>query len=341
MRVDCVRPVISWLAVVAIAAVSAAWASAGEHHPLGKPVAAERTTVEKVGGQMGALSRMSPAQREAVEAMTTLMSIVRGPEGAYRLHVQRMEQGSEEKPGRGQIEVIVTSEETSWNPEGVYRYLITAAESDPRGASYWVGIPCRPVDPALRAQLELPEGQGLLVSQDPAPDSPAARADIKQHDVLLKLDGRPLQDAGQLIEAVREARDRRELQLTLLRGGKQRVVKLKPAERPGIEVRILLKNPEVLKKLLKWKPEALTTMEYRAFRPGVFDDRVETRLSPLILDDLEVEKSRLFGEMLRDRKAEPEDRTGALEQKLQEVLQQLQELRKKVDSLDSQMDSQR
>ena len=49
---------------------------------------------------------------------------------------------------------------------------------------YWLGVECLPVMPALRAQLNLPEKQGLLVAAV-APESPAASAGIKQHDILL------------------------------------------------------------------------------------------------------------------------------------------------------------
>ena len=56
---------------------------------------------------------------------------------------------------------------------------------------YWLGVECLPVMPALRAQLNLPEKQGLLVAAV-MPDSPAAKAGIKQHDVLLRVGEKPL-----------------------------------------------------------------------------------------------------------------------------------------------------
>jgi S1-C subfamily serine protease len=46
-------------------------------------------------------------------------------------------------------------------------------------------------DATLIDQLDLPGGQGLVVDEVLA-DSPAARAGLRVHDVLLALDGRPV-----------------------------------------------------------------------------------------------------------------------------------------------------
>ena len=53
----------------------------------------------------------------------------------------------------------------------------------PEHGEYWVGIWCMPVPSALRAQLALPEKQGVLV-ENVAPDSPAAKAGIARYDIL-------------------------------------------------------------------------------------------------------------------------------------------------------------
>ncbi len=90
-----------------------------------------------------------------------------------------------------------------------------------------------------------------MVTRDPARGSSAANAGIKQHDVLLKLDGQPLKSVKQLMALASEAKNRRKLKLTLSRDGVEHTVKLRPGRRPGIEVRILLRDDDALKKLLK------------------------------------------------------------------------------------------
>ena len=97
-------------------------------------------------------------------------------------------------------------------------------------SDYWLGIGFRPLEEALRAQLALPEGQGLLVEQV-MPQTPAARAEIKRHDIVLKAGGKPLGEIQDLIDAVDAAKDGK-LSLEIIRGGKPVTIKVKPEKRP-------------------------------------------------------------------------------------------------------------
>jgi len=99
-----------------------------------------------------------------------------------------------------------------------------------RPSQYWLGLECYPVDDALRAHLDLPEGQGLLVAQT-APDSPAAEAGLRRYDVLVHADEKPLKSIQDLIDAVDAAKDNA-MTLSLLRGGKPMTVEVTPTKRP-------------------------------------------------------------------------------------------------------------
>lgn len=87
----------------------------------------------------------------------------------------------------------------------------------------YLGVSVAPVDPALGAQLRLPEGQGLAVVHV-APGSPADLAGIQLHDVLLKLDQQILIDPRQLSVLVRGFAPRDSVSLTIVRGGQQQVI---------------------------------------------------------------------------------------------------------------------
>jgi hypothetical protein len=97
-------------------------------------------------------------------------------------------------------------------------------------SDYWIGVGCYPVGEALRAQLSLAEDEGLVVGQVVA-DSPAAKAGLQQHDVVVRADGKPLRKLQDLMDAVDQAKDK-ELKLDVIRGGKQKQVAVKPAKRP-------------------------------------------------------------------------------------------------------------
>jgi hypothetical protein len=97
-------------------------------------------------------------------------------------------------------------------------------------SEYWIGVECYPAPPAIQAQLRLEQSQGLVVVHVAA-DSPAAKAGLHEHDVLLKAGQKSLGDVHDLIEAV-EASRQGKLQLDLVRDGKPMSLEVQPAKRP-------------------------------------------------------------------------------------------------------------
>ncbi|NLY01392.1 MAG: PDZ domain-containing protein [Rhodopirellula sp.] len=108
------------------------------------------------------------------------------------------------------------------------RTVARAAPSKP--PIYWLGVQCRPVDESLRAHLDIPDAQGLLVG-DVAPASPAAAAGIERYDVILSADSARLRIPGDLVEAVESAAGE-SISLELLRKGELLTTAVKPARRP-------------------------------------------------------------------------------------------------------------
>lgn len=52
----------------------------------------------------------------------------------------------------------------------------------------WLGVHTIPLSETVRAQIDIPEGEGILL-EFLAPDGPAAQAGLAENDVLLKLNG--------------------------------------------------------------------------------------------------------------------------------------------------------
>lgn len=84
----------------------------------------------------------------------------------------------------------------------------------------FLGVTTRPVMPELTAQLELPRGVGLVVTFI-EPDSPAAKAGLREHDVLHKLGDQLLINAEQLSVLVRTYKPEDDVTLNIIRGGKK------------------------------------------------------------------------------------------------------------------------
>ncbi len=137
----------------------------------------------------------------------------------------------------------------------------------------WIGVGCQTVPAAIRAQLDLPQGQGLFVEQVVA-DGPAAKAGIKEYDILLTADEASLAEPSDLVKAVDAAHDK-SVSLQLLRGGKAQTVAVTPSERPHDERGMPHRGPEqeAWQKWLEQMPKMpgmAGPMQFRVFNaPGM------------------------------------------------------------------------
>jgi S1-C subfamily serine protease len=83
----------------------------------------------------------------------------------------------------------------------------------------WVGISVGPADGVLRAQLRLPDGTGVVVTQV-VPNGPAQQAGVEEHDVLLSINDKPVAGGEDLDRILHSASpDGPPLRLKLLRRG--------------------------------------------------------------------------------------------------------------------------
>ncbi|HVC95974.1 MAG TPA: PDZ domain-containing protein [Pirellulales bacterium] len=113
------------------------------------------------------------------------------------------------------------------------RAIVLVDNENQPSEHYWIGIQLSETLPdAVRAQLELPEGQGVLV-EDVMPDSPAAQAGLKKHDVIVLAGNKALTNPQDLVDAVAQAKES-ELSLQLHRSGKKLTLTVKPAKRPVV-----------------------------------------------------------------------------------------------------------
>ena len=91
------------------------------------------------------------------------------------------------------------------------------------------GAVLEPISDALRTQLDVPAGQGLLVSGVRA-DGPSAFAGLKPNDVLLTLGDKPLATADDLTKHLKAAGES-PVPLKLIRAGKPLTISVRPIYR--------------------------------------------------------------------------------------------------------------
>jgi len=96
----------------------------------------------------------------------------------------------------------------------------------------WLGWELKELDPALRAQWQLPEEEGVLTVGNVAPQSPAAAGGVQPGDVLLTMQGMPAYSRARAERILFGLPVGSQIEIELLRGGHLRRVLLQLGEDP-------------------------------------------------------------------------------------------------------------
>ncbi len=116
-------------------------------------------------------------------------------------------------------------------PSNMAKLLLPQLEKGQKIRRGWLGVTVQELTPELAKSLNVPATRGAVVS-DVNPDTPAAKAGIKPEDVVVVVDGNPVDSSGALTRSVGFKQPGTEVNLTIYRGGKKQDVKLKLGERP-------------------------------------------------------------------------------------------------------------
>ena len=99
-------------------------------------------------------------------------------------------------------------------------------------SAFWIGVRGRNVEePVIRTQFQLAADMGVVVEQV-VPDSPAAKAGLRQHDILLRANGEVCQSMSQLADLVANS-DGKPIELQLIRLGREETLVVVPEQRPA------------------------------------------------------------------------------------------------------------
>jgi membrane-associated protease RseP (regulator of RpoE activity) len=101
-----------------------------------------------------------------------------------------------------------------------------------KAPKYWIGLGGAPItDPALRTHLQLADDVGVLVAEV-VPNSPADKAGLRQHDIIVAVNGEPISDLRALQKVVAEG-GKKPIELKIIRLAKEQTIKVTPEERPA------------------------------------------------------------------------------------------------------------
>lgn len=107
----------------------------------------------------------------------------------------------------------------------------TASGEELPSSDYYIGIALGELPEVAKTHLKLEHG---LVIDDVIADSPAAKAEFKVQDILIRADEKDITQPADIIKAVDEAKER-EMRVIVLRGGNELTLKVTPTKRPKPE----------------------------------------------------------------------------------------------------------
>lgn len=175
----------------------------------------------------------------------------------------------------------------------------------------FLGLVLGPVDESLGSQLGLPAGVGVLV-RSVMPGSPAAKAGVRNHDVLHYFNDQLLVNEPQLQALVHQAGIGKEVKLTLLRQGKSEVLAVtlgehEPMDGPG--------SPH------HWPQEGF---DFKPWGPAGPQGRrgMAAPVPPTVQSEVFNDKIRELQERLEELKGRPEEMRETVE-RFQKQIQEL------------------
>jgi hypothetical protein len=147
---------------------------------------------------------------------------------------------------------------------GLFYVVADQGEIADDEGEYWLGVQLAALPELAKQQLGVEHG---LAVEEVAADSPAAKAEIRRFDILVKADDTPLKDAGDLIKSV-EASQGKEMTLTVVRQGKDRTLKVIATKRPETARTVRVHRPEFAEEIKRLE-EALARLKAKAGDKGV------------------------------------------------------------------------
>lgn len=116
-------------------------------------------------------------------------------------------------------------------PSNMARIVMASLLKNGKVTRGWLGVSVQDVNQDLAKQFGLSEAKGALVSEV-LPDSPAAAAGVKAGDVITEIDGKTVDSAALLRNAVAQTPIGQTVKLSILRNNNQQSLDVKIAERP-------------------------------------------------------------------------------------------------------------
>ena len=108
-------------------------------------------------------------------------------------------------------------------PSSLVKMVVADLKDDGKVDRGWLGVSIQPVTPDLAEGLGLDKPQGALIAEV-TPDGPAAKAGLRQRDVVLSIGNTPIEDVRSLVRQVAGLPQGEKVDVAIWRDGAKRTV---------------------------------------------------------------------------------------------------------------------
>jgi serine protease Do len=181
--------------------------------------------VEMSSPELSKLSSLSATLRAKQAELASRAGELSAQAEAY---AQQVEQSAQQKAQDADDEAQESTARVFSMSPGVF-----VSSSDEGG---WLGVEIGEVTAEKAKDLKLSAVRGVVVD-DVEPDSPAAKAGVKEKDVILQYDGQPVEGSVQFRRLVRETPPGRTITLAISRGGSTQNISVELGDRSAYFVK--------------------------------------------------------------------------------------------------------
>ncbi len=114
-------------------------------------------------------------------------------------------------------------------PSNLAKKVVTQLKEKGRVVRGYLGVKISPITEDDRKALNLKSRKGAFI-QSVEPGTPAEKAGLERYDVITEVNGKPVEDPNDLKLKIVDIQPGTEIELTIIREGKERKVKVKVAE---------------------------------------------------------------------------------------------------------------